>query len=54
MGLVYNDDADRWYEVPDEEEEPLDDTDPLTEDLDEVLDKMMTDPKYYDNLVGWF
>ena len=24
------------------------------QDLDDVVDKMMTDPDYYDNVVGWF
>jgi hypothetical protein len=26
----------------------------LVADLDEKVDKMMTDPKYYDQIVGWF
>jgi hypothetical protein len=26
----------------------------LVADLDEKMDKMMTDPKYYDQIVGWF
>jgi hypothetical protein len=23
-------------------------------DLDDVVDRMMTDPKFYDDIVGWF
>jgi len=26
----------------------------LVADLDEKVDKMMTDPKYHDDIVGWF
>jgi hypothetical protein len=26
----------------------------LVADLDEKVDKMMTNPKYYDQIVGWF
>ena len=26
----------------------------LIADLDEIVDKMMCDPSYYDEIVGWF
>jgi len=26
----------------------------LSADLDEMTDRMMTDPKYHDEIVGWF
>jgi len=26
----------------------------MSEDLDDVVDRMMTDPKFHDNIVGWF
>lgn len=34
-------------------EKEADDVDFLV-DMDEVVDRMMTDPDYYDNVVGWF
>ena len=36
-----------WAPHPDEAEDN-------PQDLDDVVDKMMTDPDYYDRVVGWF
>ena len=52
MPLRYDDWNDRWYEVPDEENHAQDE--PSSDDLDEVVDKMMTNPSYHDSIVGWF
>lgn len=54
MPFVYNPDADKWYEVPEEEDYIPDNPDPTSDDLDEVVDKMMTNPGYHDSIVGWF
>ena len=41
---------DGWFDET-AEDEPLEDN---PQDLDDVIDKMMTDPDYYDRVVGWF
>lgn len=50
----YDDWNDRWYEVPDDEDYAEDLPSPTDQDLDEVVDKMMTNPGYHDSIVGWF
>ena len=37
-----------WVEVSE------DDVEDIPQDLDDVVDKMMTDSDYYDKVVGWF
>ena len=52
MPFIYDPDADNWYEVPEDEDYAQDE--PSSDDLDEVVDKMMTNPSYHDSIVGWF
>lgn len=33
---------------------PDDEWEDRPDDLDDVVDRMMTDPKFYDDIVGWF
>ena len=33
---------------------PDDEWEDHPDDLDDVVDRMMTDPKFYDEIVGWF
>ena len=33
---------------------PDDEWEDRPSDLDDVVDRMMTDPKFYDEIVGWF
>jgi len=50
-----DDDWSDWYE--DEGDYERSDTQyesDLVSDLDDKVDRMMTDPGYYDRIVGWF
>lgn len=41
-----------WVTI--EDYTPDDEWEDRTSDLDDVVDRMMTDPKFYDEIVGWF
>ena len=41
-----------WVTI--EDYTPDDEREDRPSDLDDVVDRMMTDPKFYDEIVGWF
>lgn len=41
-----------WVTI--EDYTPDDEWEDRPSDLDDVVDRMMTDPKFYDEIVGWF